>query len=97
MVVKIQISCLQTTIYGAFSLYATNLIFEFDETPLTKIEPSHSHKKTEGYEYCVITFFREVLDAMEKEGRIKVLKFLDCETMDVPIYEIEYKGKKEIQ
>ncbi len=69
-------------------------ILEFDETPLAKIEPSHSHKKTEGYEYCVITFFREVLDAMEKEGRIKVVKFLDCETMDVPIYEMEYAGKK---
>jgi uridine phosphorylase len=31
---------------------------------------------------------------MEKEGRIKVVKFLNCETMDVPIYEMEYMGKK---
>ena len=42
----------------------------------------------------MITFFREVLDAMEKEGRIKVVKFLNCETMDVPIYEMDYMGKK---
>jgi uridine phosphorylase len=69
-------------------------ILEFDETQFAKIEPSFSHKKAEGYEYCVITFFREVLEAMEKEGRIRVVKFLNCETMDVPIYEMEYMGKK---
>ena len=69
-------------------------ILEFDETQLAKIEPSQSHKKTEGYEYCVITFFREVLENMEKKGLIKAVKFLNCETMDVPIYEMEYRGKK---
>jgi uridine phosphorylase len=42
----------------------------------------------------VITFFREVLENMEKKGLIKVVKFLNCETMDVPIYEMEYMGKK---
>jgi len=69
-------------------------ILEFDESRVAKIEPSNFHKRTEGYEYCVITFFREVLEAMEKEGRIKAVKFLNCETMDVPIYEMEYMGKK---
>jgi len=69
-------------------------ILEFDDTRVAKIEPSNFHKRTEGYEYCVITFFREVLEAMEKEGRIKAVKFLNCETMDVPIYEMEYMGKK---
>jgi uridine phosphorylase len=69
-------------------------ILEFDDSLVAKIEPSFSHKKTEGYEYCVITFFREVLEAMEKKGLIKVVKLLNCETMDIPIYEMEYKGKK---
>jgi uridine phosphorylase len=69
-------------------------ILEFDDARVAKIEPSLSHKKTEGYEYCVITFFREVLEAMEKKGRIKVVKYLNCETMDIPIYEMEYMGKK---
>jgi uridine phosphorylase len=69
-------------------------ILEYDDTPVAKIEPSHSHKKVEGYEYCVITFFREVLENMEKEGLIKVIRYLNCETMDVPIYEMEYLGKK---
>ena len=69
-------------------------ILEFDDAQVAKIEPSFSHKKTEGYEYCVITFFREVLDAMEKERRIKVVKLLNCETLDIPIYEMEYLGKK---
>ena len=69
-------------------------ILEFDDTPVAKIEPSLYHKKIEGYEYCVITFFREVLEAMEKEGRIKAVKLLNCETLDVPIYEMEYMGEK---
>jgi uridine phosphorylase len=69
-------------------------ILEFDDAQVAKIEPSFSHKKIEGYEYCVITFFREVLDAMEKEGRIKVVRFLNCETLDLPIYEMVYMGKK---
>jgi uridine phosphorylase len=69
-------------------------ILEFDDSKVAKIEPSSSHQKTEGYEYCVITFFREVLETMEKDGRIKVVKLLNCETMDVPVYEMEYMGKK---
>jgi uridine phosphorylase len=69
-------------------------ILEFDDTQVAKIEPSFSLKKTEGYEYCVITFFRDVLEELEKEGRIRVVKFLNCETMNVPIYEMEYMGKK---
>jgi uridine phosphorylase len=31
---------------------------------------------------------------MEKEGRIKVVKLLNCETMNIPIYEMEIMGKK---
>jgi uridine phosphorylase len=69
-------------------------ILEFDDTRVAKIEPSFSHKKAEGYEYCVITFFREVLENMEKKGLIKVVKLLNCETMNVPIYEMDYMGKK---
>ena len=69
-------------------------ILEFDDTRVAKIEPTFSHKKTEGYEFCVITFFREVLEIMGKEGRIKAVKYLNCETLDVPIYEMEYMGKK---
>jgi uridine phosphorylase len=69
-------------------------ILEFDDSQMAIIEPSFSHKKTEGFEYCVITFFREVLENMEKKGLIKVVKLLNCETLDVPIYEMEYMGKK---
>jgi uridine phosphorylase len=31
---------------------------------------------------------------MEKNGLIKVVKLLNCETVDMPIYEMDYKGKK---
>jgi uridine phosphorylase len=69
-------------------------ILEFDDTPVAKIEPSFYHKKTAGYEYCVITFFREVLEKMEKQGSIKAVQALNCETLDLPIYEMETLGKK---
>jgi uridine phosphorylase len=69
-------------------------ILEFDDTLLAKIEPAQAHKKIEGYEYCVITFFRDVLENLEKKGLIKVVQYLNCETMDVPIYEMEYQGEK---
>ena len=69
-------------------------ILEFDDTLVAKIEPSFSHKKTDGFEYCVITFFREVLENMEKKELIRVVKYLNCKTMDVPIYEMESMGKK---
>jgi uridine phosphorylase len=69
-------------------------ILEFDDTQVAKIEPSYSHQKTEGYEYCVISFFREALENMEKKGLTRVVKYLNCETMDVPIYEMECRGKK---
>jgi uridine phosphorylase len=42
----------------------------------------------------VITFFREVLENMEKNGLTRVVKYLNCETMDVPLYEMETLGKK---
>ena len=69
-------------------------ILEFDEAKTAKIEPSFSHKKTEGYECCVITFFRDVLEAMEKKGSIRQVNSMNCETMVVPIYEMETMGKK---
>jgi len=69
-------------------------ILEFDETRVAKIEPSYSYKKTDGYEYCVITFFHEILENLEKKGLIKVVKYLNCETLDVPLYEMEYRGNK---
>jgi uridine phosphorylase len=69
-------------------------ILEFDDTRLAKIEPSASHKKTDGFEYCVITFFRDVLETMEKKGLLKPVKLLNCETLDIPIYELQYGGKK---
>ena len=71
-----------------------NPILEFDDSRVAKIEPTFAHKKTEGYEYCVITFFREVLENMEKKELIRVVKYLNCKTMDVPIYEMESMGKK---
>jgi uridine phosphorylase len=69
-------------------------ILEFDDTRAAKIEPSYGRIKTEGYEYCVITFFREVLENMEEQGLIKVVKHLNCETLDIPIYEMDYGGEK---
>jgi hypothetical protein len=43
-------------------------ILEFDDAQVAKIEPSFSHKKTEGYEYCVITFFVKFLMPWKRRG-----------------------------
>jgi uridine phosphorylase len=69
-------------------------ILEFDDTLVSKIEPSASHKKIEGYECCVITFFREVLEDLQQQGLTRVVKTLNCETLDLPLYEMEVEGKK---
>ncbi|MED5016770.1 hypothetical protein P9847_05565 [Paenibacillus chibensis] len=39
-------------------------ILEFDESRLAIIEATHFIKPKEEFEYCVITFFRDVIEKM---------------------------------
>ena len=69
-------------------------ILEFDDSSAALIEASHFFKRKEGFEYCVITFFRDVIEKMLKEGLLKEVGCLNSETIDIPIFETEYEGKK---
>jgi len=66
---------------------------EFDPTLKAKIEPSNTIIKQDVPEYCVITFFGDVIKRMLSEGRLKkVSEFKTC-TVVLPIYETEFDGK----
>jgi uridine phosphorylase len=68
-------------------------ILEFDSTVRAKIEPSNVIKKQNVPEYCVITFFEDVIRRMLNEGRLKkIAEFYTC-TVVLPIYETEFEGK----
>ena len=68
-------------------------ILEFDPNLKAKIEPSNTIIKHDVPEYCVITFFGDVIKRMLSEGRLKkVGEFKTC-TVVLPIYETEFDGK----
>lgn len=44
-------------------------------------------------EYCVITFFKSVIEKKKEQGELKLVTYLASEALDIPIYEMEYYGK----
>ena len=68
-------------------------ILEFDTAPRAKIEPSEIIKKRDVPEYCVITFFGDVIKRMLDEGRLKRIADFYTTTVVLPIYETEFNGK----
>lgn len=69
-------------------------ILEFDENKSAIIEASRFIEKKEGFECCVITFFSEVLEKLKNEGKINEVAYLHCATVSLPIYEMDYNGRK---
>jgi uridine phosphorylase len=69
-------------------------ILEFDNSSFALIELSNFIKPIEGFECCVITFFRDVIEKMKLEGKLRQVACMHCETTDIPIYETTYEGKK---
>jgi uridine phosphorylase len=69
-------------------------ILEFDDSKTAIIEASNFIKRKEGFEFCVITFFRDAIEKMLSEGLLKEVGHLASETIDIPIYETEFEGKK---
>ena len=69
-------------------------ILEFDDTKSALIEASCLVKPIEGFECCVITFFRDVIEKMREEGKLREAAWLKSETLDIPIYETVFEGKK---
>lgn len=68
-------------------------ILEFDPNPKAKIEPSNIMVKTDVPEYCVITFFGDVINEMLQSKKLKQVAMFYSATVNLPIYETEYNGK----
>lgn len=69
-------------------------ILEFDDSKNALIEASNSIKPIEGFKCCVITFFRDVIEEMKADGKLSEVACMCSETVDIPIYETIYEGKK---
>ncbi|HPR17946.1 MAG TPA: nucleoside phosphorylase [Candidatus Cloacimonadota bacterium] len=69
-------------------------ILEFDETKEAVIEPSIIFKSREEFKFCVITFFRDIIELWKKENKLKEVICLHSETIDFPIYEVIGFDKK---
>jgi len=69
-------------------------IIEFDPSVPAKIEPSQVIKPQDVPEYCVITFFREVIEKVVKDHSGKVAAEIDWEDGSHRLYEIVYQDKR---
>jgi uridine phosphorylase len=69
-------------------------ILEFDPSPNAIIEPHMVQKPADISEYCVITFFADVISKVIKEYNARVVSIQLSEIGEHPVYEFEYEGKK---
>jgi uridine phosphorylase len=69
-------------------------ILEFDTNKSAYIEASSFIKPIDIPECCVISFFREVIESKKQKGELKQVAELHSETVDIPIYETTYDGKR---
>jgi uridine phosphorylase len=69
-------------------------ILEFDSCRDACIEPSNLIKDIDIPEYCVISFFRDVIEMKNNNGELKQITHLHCETLDIPVYETMHNGKR---
>jgi uridine phosphorylase len=68
-------------------------ILEYDRSKKAIIEPNRS-KKNKFPEYCVLTFFGEVLEKYLKTMKNKIIGEYKSEMSTFSVYEIKYKGIK---
>lgn len=70
-------------------------ILEFDNESPAKISPQNVVPKLDDPpECCVITFFSAVIDELQKAGRLKPLATFYTATVNLPVYETEYQGRR---
>ncbi len=68
-------------------------ILEFDPSPKAKINPSNLTAKIDVPEYCVITFFGDVIYEMLHSNKLNQVGTFYSATVNLPIYETKYNGK----
>jgi len=69
-------------------------ILEFDPTPEAVIEPRRLIAPADVPEHCVITFFREVIDAVCVQAGARRCACPRSEMGEHPLYEIEVEGRR---
>lgn len=69
-------------------------ILEFDDTKAAIVEPYDRSKQVDASPCCVITFFREVVEALSQAGKLREITCLNFETAAIPLYETEYEGRR---
>lgn len=69
-------------------------ILEFDQDKDAIIRPSNLVQKIDIPACCVITFFAEELAKIIEKYPSKILEYVKFDSFKLPIYEINYNGKK---
>ena len=69
-------------------------ILEFDSCRSAYIEPSFFIKPIDIAECCVISFFRDIIEMKNTNGQLKQVANIHSETLDIPVYETMYNGKR---
>ena len=69
-------------------------ILEFDSCRSAYIEPSYFIKPIDIAECCVISFFRDIIELKNNNGQLREVANIHSETLDIPIYETIYNGKR---
>ncbi|MGE5683397.1 MAG: nucleoside phosphorylase [Bacillota bacterium] len=69
-------------------------ILEYDPSRTAIIEPSILLKPIDISEYCVITFFREVIEKVVSGNNVRKVFVLKSEASESPVYEIDFDGKR---
>jgi len=68
-------------------------ILEFDEETIAFIRPSNIIIPIDVAEKCVLCFFAEAIETILKEYPFKIVAYFKAESLKLPLYELDYKGK----
>jgi uridine phosphorylase len=69
-------------------------ILEFDPTPEAVIEPRRVIQPIDAPEHCVACFFREVIEKLTSDGRIRQIAVERSEMGEHPLYEMAVDGRR---
>ena len=69
-------------------------ILEFDSSTEALIEPTHQRKPLPKAEFCVITFFPEIIEKIKSEHNVIKVGHFMSDLGDNPLYQIDYQGEK---
>ena len=69
-------------------------ILEFDEDKNAVIRPTHIFKPIDIAKRCVVCNFGEAIEKILGEYPHRLITYFEAEAIKLPIYELNYKGKK---